>query len=103
MKQVKTNMIAELTDFNSLLKRNESAAIVVIDDRYEWIVEPKETAEQFMKGIENAVNDRYDGSCEIRTAETFDSGYSMEIVVKINIGDGNNFPETIYLYHANAF
>lgn len=92
-----------LTEFNSLLKRTHTAAIVEIDDRYEWIIEPKENVSDFIQAIENAINNRYDGTCKLKKAQDFDSGYSLEITVDVEDSFNDTFFTTIYLYLATKF
>ena len=92
-----------LTEFNSLLKRTHTAAIVEIDDRYEWIIEPKEQVSDFIQAIKNAVNNKYEGSCELRGAQDFDSGYSLEIKVNVQDSFDDQFNTRIYLYLGTKF
>ena len=92
-----------LTEFNSLLKRTNTAAIIEIDDRYEWIVEPKEHTSDFIQAIENAVNNRYEGTCTLKKVEDFDSGYSLEISIEVEDSFKDKFLTTICLYLATKF
>ena len=92
-----------LTEFNSLLRRTHTAAIVEIDDRCEWIIEPKEQVSDFIQAVENAVNNLYDGTCKLKKAQDFDSGYSLEIEVEIIDSNNDTFNNTIYLYLGTKF
>jgi len=92
-----------INQFNALLKANNTVAIVCIEDRTEWTIDFKEDTNSFLKALQAVVNNVYDyAECEITGAESFDSGYSMEIKATIFEEDKPTNIE-FYLYYANKF
>lgn len=99
-----------LSEFNELLKGNQTFAIACIEDRTEWIISAKENVDEFINGIVNACNDAYginaeeeEKECSVQTAETFDYGYSLEVGISIPGENNKEVLRIIYLYHANKF